>query len=133
MRDRVPRLLPGRLSRLQSRFATWRKKQGAGARIPDALWNSAAEAAGEFGLSRTATALKLNYYGLKKWMKRRHGAEDTYVLSTPFVEIPNPIAGLAKECVIEFENGKGACLRVRLKGADIPDVLALGRSFWKGE
>ena len=133
MRDQVHRLLPGRLSRLQSRFTTWRRNHGARTRIPDALWNSAAEAAVEFGLSRTATTLKLNYYTLKKRMERRRGAGDAHLSSTAFVEIPHPIAGPAQECVIEFENGEGACLRVRLQGSHIPDVLALGRSFWRGE
>ena len=40
---------------------------------------------------------------------------------------------LASECVIEFEDGGGAVMRVHLKGTEVPDVLALGRSFWNAE
>jgi hypothetical protein len=47
------------------------------------------------------------------------------------VELPS--MPLASECVIEFEDGAGASMRVHLKGTDLPDVLALGRSFWNAE
>ncbi len=37
------------------------------------------------------------------------------------------------KCVVEFEDGPGAILRVHLRGSDVPDLVALGRSFWSGE
>jgi hypothetical protein len=32
--------------------------------------------------------------------------------------------------VIEWEDVAGARMRVHLKGQDVPDLLALSRSFW---
>jgi hypothetical protein len=121
------------LSLLQQRFALWRKERRKGARIPEALWKSAVASAVDFGVSKTASVLKLDYYGLKKRMERQRGRVPQSGSAAAFVEVPNPVAGLAKECVIEFDNGRGSCMRVHLKGTDVPDVLALGRSFWKGE
>jgi hypothetical protein len=49
-----------------------------------------------------------------------------------------PSMGVSNECVVEFEDGAGARLRVHLRGSDVPDLVAcglvaLGRSFWSGE
>jgi hypothetical protein len=121
------------LSLLQKRFALWRKERRKGARIPEALWKSAVASAVDFGVSKTASVLKLDYYGLKKRLERQRGTVPPSGAAAAFLEIPNPVAGLARECVIEFEDGRGASMRVHLKGTDVPDVLSLGRSFWKGE
>lgn len=133
MQNRRHRSVPTRLSLLQKRFTLWRKVRVKGARIPEALWKSAVASAVDLGVSQTAAALKLDYYGLKKRMERCEGTVPQRGSATTFVEIPNPVAGLARECVIEFEDGRGGSMRVHLKGTDVPDVLALGRSFWKGE
>jgi len=53
-----------------------------------------------------------------------------------FIELSSlqvPLPGVPGECVVEFEDGVGARLRVHLRGCDVPDVVALGRSFWSGE
>jgi hypothetical protein len=50
--------------------------------------------------------------------------------STAFIELPSPPVAQTSECVIEFENESGGCMRVHLKGASDPDLGALGRSFW---
>jgi hypothetical protein len=49
-----------------------------------------------------------------------------------------PSMGVSNECVVEFEDGAGARLRVHLRGSDAPDLVAcglvaLGRSFWSAE
>jgi hypothetical protein len=79
------------------------------------------------GVSRTATTLGLDYYGLQ----RRIGAvSDSAPSNHPaFVELPAPIL-VGKECRLEFDNGAGATLRVQLVGYDAADVEALSRSFW---
>jgi hypothetical protein len=54
--------------------------------------------------------------------------------ATPaFVELSPPPMTAAGECVIEFEDGAGASMRIHLRGCEVPDVVALGRSFWSGE
>jgi hypothetical protein len=98
-----------------------------GERIPRPLWDLAVRLAKVRGVSPTATALGLDYYGLQ----RRTGAAAVAAPSShpAFVELPAPIQ-LGKECRLEFDNGAGATLRVQLVGYDAADVEALSRSFW---
>jgi hypothetical protein len=119
--------VPARLLRLKQRFVTWRKARKHGERIPQPLWKSAAKLAADYGVSQTATVLKLDYYSLKKRTNRQTG--DT-VSNSPFIELRSAPITHAGECVIEFEDGIGASMRVHLKGTEVPDVLALGRNFW---
>ena len=53
--------------------------------------------------------------------------------SAAFLELPSPPVVQANECIIEFEDGAGASMRMHLKGSELPDLLALGRSFWNAE
>jgi hypothetical protein len=89
----------------------------------------------DVGVSQTAKVLKLDYYGLQRRMERQGSTTRRTAAAPPatFVEIPNQVVGPTHECVIEFDDGRGASMRVHLKGAEIPDLLALGRSFWRGE
>jgi hypothetical protein len=48
-------------------------------------------------------------------------------------ELSPPLVAASVECVVEFEDGAGAILRVHLRGCDAPDLVALRRSFWSGE
>ena len=58
--------LPARLEGVRRRFERWRATRKGRSRIPDSLWASAALMANTYGISRTAQALRLNYYRLKK-------------------------------------------------------------------
>jgi hypothetical protein len=127
MRGRNHSGVPARLLRLEKRFVAWRKTRKHGERIPPTLWRSAAKLAADYGVSQTAAVLKVDYHSLKKHRDRQTVGT---VSNSPFIEWTSfPIAH-SSECVIEFEDGTGASMRLHLKGTDIPDVLALGRSFW---
>lgn len=119
------REMPARLSRLEKRLAAWRKTRTRGERIPKSVWQSAAKLASEYGLSRTAVALKLSYEGLRKRVEQVESSS-----RSPFVELPASSFPLASECIIEWEDGNGAIMRMHLKGGEVPDALALGREFW---
>ena len=118
--------VPSSLTRLGQRFVTWRKTRSPGARIPESLWNSAVKMAGKYGVNRTARVLKLDYYSLKK----RVDAASRSVPTSTFVELPSAALSVSSECVIEWEDAAGARMRVHVKGQNLPDVLALSRSFW---
>jgi hypothetical protein len=122
--------VPARLASLERRFAGWRSRRSRGERIPHHLWKAATKLALEFGLNRTAKLLKIDYYHLKKRLDRNSDGSGT---QSPFVELPPVPFCLPSECVMEFDDGMGASMRVHLKGAEAPDLLALGRSFWTGE
>jgi len=126
MRQRKSREMPASLSRLGQRFATWRKNRAAGQRIPKSLWKAAVEVAAQHGVSRTAALLKLDYYALKMRVEDASSSGP----SSAFVELPPVSLSMMSDCVIEWENGAGARMRVQMKGQNAPDVLALSRSFW---
>jgi hypothetical protein len=80
--------------------------------------------------------LHLDYYSLKRRLdadgslpaSRRHSDEPA-----GFVELPPSTLPASRECVMELENTRGAKMRVHLRGADVPDLAALSRSFWDRE
>ena len=119
--------LPPDLAQGRSRFQAWRGERKLGERIPQPLWDLAVRLAKLHGVSRTATALGLDYYGLQ----RRTGAAAAPAQSSnpAFVELPSPVL-VGKQCRFELDNGAGATMRVQLVGYDAADVEALSRSFW---
>lgn len=120
--------VPASLFRLEQRFAAWRKTRATGERIPEPLWRAAVQNAAKHGLNRVARVLKLDYYSLKKRVDRGSNVAPP----STFVELPSPPL-VASECVIEWEDAAGARMRVHVKGQNLPDVLALSRSFWNAD
>ena len=133
------REIPADLSRAAVRFVAWRQRRRIGTRIPERLWHAAATLAGRHGLSRTATALGLDYYVLKKRVEAQATIPRRDPVPRPaFVELTASPLGTSPlvasgECLIELANAAGASLRIHLKGHEVPDLVALGRSFWTAE
>ncbi len=119
--------LPADLARGRSRFQAWRKNREPGHRIPQDLWDMAVGLARSHGVSRTAIALGVDYYSLRKRVEVPVAKPQSTAPS--FVELASPIR-VGKECRIELDNGAGATMRVHLVGYDAADVEALSRSFW---
>jgi len=128
--------LPGRLERTRRRFERWRRSRKKRTPIPDPLWAAAVEAAGEYGVSRTASALRVDYYSLKKRLAKQAAPsrQMPQLGEVPtFIELAAPMQGTTGECLLELEDAGGARMRVHLKGVEAPDLAALSRSFWGGE
>ena len=118
----------GSLAHGRERFEAWRRSRTVGARIPEKLWSLAVTLAETHGLSRTASALKLDYHSLKNRVAGRNC--DSRAVAPAFIELsPPPVAPSASECVIELEDGFGARMRVHLHGCELPDLADLCRSF----
>ena len=133
MRGRKTSGVPLPLVRAARRFETWRQAHSVGTRIPKSLWALAVELAATYGVSRTAAVLRLNYYDLKKrsWTAASQSATSEAPIPLPaFIELPPSTLLGPAECVIEFEHSTGCKMRVQLKGTQVPDLVALGRSFW---
>jgi len=122
--------LPKDLAQARSRFEAWRERRQRGRRIPQPLWNLAVELASTHGVSRTATALGLDYYSLKK--QAEAAAPQPPPCGPAFVELPPPVV-VGKQALFELDNGAGATMRVQLLGYDAADVEALARRFWGAE
>lgn len=136
--------LPARLEGTRRRFDRWRRTRKGRSRIPEPLWALAVKAAGKYGLYRTAQALRLDYYALKKRVEAAGSlnrttlrrASDGKATSADgpavatFVELAPSVSGGSGECILELEDPGGAKMRVHLKGVEAPDLAALSRSFW---
>ena len=115
------------LRRARSQFQTWRKQRQPGRRIPPDLWALAVRLVGTHGLSRTASALGLDYYSLKKQVTA--AAAQLRANAPAFVEVSAPLV-VGKQARLELDNGAGATLRVQLVGYDPADLEALVHHFW---
>src|SRR5215204_1537382 len=107
----IRRALPEDLRRARSQFQTWRKQRQPGCRIRPHLWALAVGLVGPHALSRTATALGLDYYSLKKQVA--DGDDQRQSSGPAFVEVPAPLV-VGKQALVELNNGAGATLRVQL-------------------
>lgn len=122
--------LPKDLAQGRNQFQAWRASRKRGRRIPQTLWTLAVRLVKTHGLSRTAMALGLDYYRLKKQAEKT--ADQPQSISTEFVELPSPVV-VGKQGVFELDNGTGARMCVQLLGYDAVDVVALLRNFWRAE
>lgn len=129
MRSKKGGHMSPRLARAASRFAAWRRMHVPHSRIPKSLWSAAVKLAAEFGISGTATALRLNYYDLKKHVESNTSPSPTNRIPA-FVEWPASALSTTGEYLIELENAAGSKMRIHLKGSHGPDLLALSGSFW---
>ena len=129
--------LPARLEDLRRRFERWRRTRKVRSRIPEPLWASAVKLADRYGIHRTAKALRLDYYALKKRVEGAPAATagklPVEVAGARFLELPAAAWAGFGECTLDLEDASGAKLRVYLKGFEAPDLAALSRSFWQSE
>ena len=131
--------VPAACSGVQRKLRHWRQRHRRGARIPEELWREAAELACAHGISRTARALRRDYYSLQKRAAAaaRLGVRPSAAGAGPrapeFVELlPGGPSASRPECLIEVEDGGGAKLRIHLQGGEFPDIAALTRGFREG-
>ena len=116
---------------LAQRFKTWRASRRRGERIPEELWQAAAELARCDGLSPTAARLKLSYHDLKRRLpdggaSRRNGFREPV-----FVEVPAvPLAPSGEEHgTVELVQAGGARLILRFTSASPSDLLPVVQLF----
>ena len=107
------------------RFDETRRHRRHGAPFPDDLWSLAAELAREHGLNRTARALGLDYYSLKKHLDAAGAPEARH----DFIEIPASRLPSVATCTIEVESPHGARMRIQIYGGTLPDLVAITSTF----
>jgi hypothetical protein len=124
--------LPARLQGVRRRFEEWRRSRKGLSRVPAPLWAAAVKMAGIFGVSRTAQALGVNYNALRKRMERQAAVgptESREIADTGFLELMPPTRAGSCQCMLELENASGATMRVHFRGAEVPDLAGIVRSF----
>jgi len=125
MSKRQSAALPASLSKAGRRFDQWRNKNRPRSRYPEELWSAAVELAREHGINKTARALHLDYYSLKKRLDADPAAERP----PDFIEILQTGVPPCPECTIELENGRGAKMRIQIKNSGLPDLAAITGAF----
>jgi hypothetical protein len=127
--------VPPGLGTIYRRFQSWRKSHPGRLPIPERLWAAATQAARDYGVSRTAQILRLDYSKLKRKLESSPAeGRERKVRGpiTPFVELlPASVAGIS-ECWIELEAPRGK-MRIQWKGTGTPDWGGLSRNLWESK
>ena len=121
--------VPAGMRRISRRFERWRSSHQSRLPIPERLWASAAEAAREHGVFRTAKVLRLEYGKLRRMAEAATPSKRPTAPATTFLELMSPQAGLS-ECLIELEGPRGK-MRIQWKGATGADLAGLSRVLWE--
>ena len=123
--------ISGPLEQVRQRLERWRKTRKRCSSIPDALWASAVELARQYGVNKTARALGLNYYSLKRRLESgTHPGLYEAKGGARFIELVTPLGNSSPECIVELEHPGGAKMKIHLKGKVEPDLVALTGLFW---
>lgn len=124
-------LVSVQLDRVRQRLERWRRTRENPSRIPERLWTAAVRLAGSHGLNKTARALRLDYYDLKKRLDSAARPAPVGNDRVPsFVELVPASPPALPECLVELEGPSGAKMRIHLKGTAAPDLAALISMFW---
>ena len=135
MSTKQPVNIPIALSTARRQFDHWRSQQrNKRTRLAKEFWQQAVALAKEHGLNKTARALGLKYYSLKKHLDET-GA-DTLVPTNPapdFIELLPGTMRPGVECMIEWVDGSDVTVRTHIKGAGLSDLTSLARVFRSGQ
>jgi hypothetical protein len=121
--------IPSDVRAAYRQFEQWRRVRQPGDRTPDRLWASAVAVARHHGVFRTARLLHLESQKLKHLVTGASPGPQASTTSA-FVELLAPAAAGSGECTVEVEGPCGGRLRVQLRGAPVPDLVALARIVW---
>lgn len=127
MNDSLSSVLPSSLTQAQQRFEQWRSEQPKRGRLPGELWSLAVDLARQFGVSRTAKALRLDHTKLKA------KCQNTQTLSSEsmaFLEL-RPQRGPV-ECTLDVQRSADVQrIHMIFSGPDWPDLSGLVQRLWR--
>jgi hypothetical protein len=127
------------LDALVERVEQWRSGRQGRERIPEHLWDAAAQVARLRGVTPTARALQFSHALLKQRVAR---AGNVSIEQKPaFVEVQMPAVSVSgvgvpsanSRVAIEVTGGRGGRMRVEFADARAVDVVGLVNAFWSRE
>jgi hypothetical protein len=121
------------LAQLAARIEAWRNDPQKPKRMPEALWQAAAELSKHSSLGHISKALRLDYTALKKRANAQNKKAIPAVKSQQplkFIEVGIEKTSSIPECTIEMENSTGAKMKIHLSGRTDLDLYELSRAFW---
>jgi hypothetical protein len=127
-------VIPAEIEKLQRRVEFWRQSRRHRGPMPVPLWESAARLAQRHGVYRVARIVRLDYHSLKERLgslnsQKNIAPDQNPKLPPAFIEMQLPFSATTAECLVELERSQGDRLRIHVKGAPAPDLVALIRSF----
>lgn len=123
-------VIPAEIEKLQRRVEIWRQTRRLREPMPVPLWESAARLAQRHGVYRVARIVRLDYHSLKERLGSLNSQKNITPGQNPaFIEMQLPFSPTTAECLIELERPQGDRMRIHVKGAPAPDLVALIRSF----
>jgi hypothetical protein len=134
MNTRQPSKIPIALSEARRQLDHWRSQQpNKRTRLPKEFWQQAVALAKEYGLNKTARALKLKYESLKKHLEQGADEGPSSKPQAEFIELlPASIKPGTVECMLEWADGCGATVRIHLRGAGPSELSAVAGVFRSG-
>jgi len=126
--------VPAALSATRRQLEQWRHRQSGRKRLPRELWAQAVALAREHGINKTARLLGLKYESLKKHLEAAPpGASGPGKILPEFLELlPGARIPSSIECVVEWEEGDGAKIRMHVKGASMADLASFAHGLRDG-
>ena len=120
--------IPEAITQLQRQLDQFRSTQAGRTKLPEPLWQAAAELARQHGIYAVAHPLRLDYTRLKRRLgdipKRQQKAS-----KPAFIEFPGGGSATLPECIIEFESATGSKMRIQWKATVPPDWTSLLRAW----
>jgi len=127
------------LAEVNDEFRSWRNSRKRGTKIPQQLWQAAAELSEQHSIGKIAVTLGLDHTTLKQRItsmpsfQTRRVAEEFIPdrAGSGFVEVDMAAGGSAGECTIETEDGIGRKLRMHLRGSSFAEAVEIAKAFWE--
>ena len=119
MRTLDPKNVSKALTSLEQRIDQWRHSPSKAQKMPEGLWQEAAELARECGVNYTSKSLGISYSVLRKKMESETGSPSSGKSIPSFVEIRGFSSTQENEPLeIEVRRSDGCCLFVRKGSGD---------------
>ena len=120
------------IAQLQRELEEHRRMRSRRAKLPESIWDAAAELGREHGVYAVAQALRLDYMRLKKRLGEV-GDRRPNKSKPVFVELITPPPAACEECLIEIESARGGKMRIHWPVRVAPDWSGLLRAWRDAE
>ena len=119
------------IEKVKERFETWREVRKKRTKIPEELWQAAVELSSDYSFNKISRALHLDYSVLKERILSMKSEElGVKEAEGGFVEVDLGGRMSTEEWAFELEDGKGAKMRMRMKGGAGVDLIEIAKVLW---
>lgn len=121
--------LPVVIERVRAQFDIWRARKRKGARIPEPLWQAAADAARRHGVYPVSRAVRLEYSHLKRRVSGGRPCRNDESREPEFIELGGGVVGAGVGCIVELEKGNGTRMRISVRDGAAVDWCRVKEAF----